>query len=63
MNRRERRAVERMSQKEFKRVRDYTLKQLKQKFPDRNFTQEDMVGIDERVKNIIQIEKNNPSNM
>jgi hypothetical protein len=63
MNRRERRFMERMSQKEFKRVRDYTLKQLKEQFPNQNFTKEDLKGIDEQVKNIIEIEKNNPSNV
>lgn len=57
MNRRERRLMERMSQKEFERVRDYTLKQLRQQYPDKNFTKEEIEQAEQKVKDMINIEQ------
>ena len=58
MNRRERRLMDRMSKKEFERVRDYTLKQLKQQYPDKNFTKEEIEESQNKVRQIIELEKN-----
>jgi hypothetical protein len=58
MNRRERRLTERMSKKEFERVRDYTLKQLKERYPDKNFTKEEIEESQNKVRQIIELEKN-----
>ena len=57
MNRRERRLTERMSKKEFQKIRDYTLKQLKQQYPDKNFTKEEIEESQNKVKQIIELEK------
>ena len=57
MNRRERRAMERLSKKEFKKVRDMTLAQLKKQYPDMNFTENEMVEAQETVKQIIENEQ------
>jgi hypothetical protein len=57
MNRRERRAMERLSKKEFKKVRDMTLSQLKKQYPDMNFTENEMVEAQETVKQIIENEQ------
>lgn len=54
MNRRERRAMERMSQKEFKKVKDQTLKQLKKQYPDKNFTKEEIDDADVKIKELIK---------
>lgn len=57
MNRRERRLMDRMTKKEFERVRDYTLKQLRQQYPDKNFTKEEIEIAEQKVKDIINIEQ------
>jgi len=54
MNRRERRAMERMSQKEFQKVKDQTLKQLKKQYPDREFTKEEVDDADVKIKELIK---------
>ncbi len=54
MNRRERRAMERMSQKEFKKVKHQTLKQLKKQYPDKNFTKEEIDDADVKIKELIK---------
>lgn len=56
MNRRERRAMERMSQKEFQKIKKETLEQLKKQYPDMNFTKEELAKDDELVKQIIKNE-------
>jgi hypothetical protein len=56
MNRRERRAMERMSQKEFQKIKKETLAQLIKQHPDMNFTKEEMAKDDELVKQIIKNE-------
>jgi hypothetical protein len=63
MNRRERRAMERMSQKEFQKIKNDTLKQLQKQYPDRNFTKQDMNESDEKLKQIMEQIKNNPENV
>jgi hypothetical protein len=62
MNRRERRAMERMSQREFQKIKNQTLKQLQKQFPDRNFTKQEIDESDEKLKNIIEQIKNTPAN-
>lgn len=57
MNRRERRAMDRMTKKEFQKVRDYTLKQLKLQYPNQNFTLEEITQAEDKVRNIIENEK------
>jgi hypothetical protein len=57
MNRRERRLMDRMTKKEFERVRDYTLKQLKKQYPDYNVSKEEIEQAEQRVKDIIKIEQ------
>jgi hypothetical protein len=63
MNRRERRAMDRMSQKEFLKIKNDTLKQLKKQYPDRNFTKQDLDESDEKLKQIIEQIKNNPNEL
>ena len=63
MNRRERRAMERMSQKEFLKIKNQTLKQLQKQYPDRNFTNKDISEADDKLKQIIEQMKNNPENV
>lgn len=58
MNRRERRAMERMSQKEFLKVKNQTLKQLQKQYPDRKFTKEEIDSADAQVKEILEKVKN-----
>ena len=58
MNRRERRAMERMSQKEFQKIKDQTLKQLNKKYPDKIFTKEEIDDTDVRIKELIKDSSN-----
>lgn len=57
MNRQQRRRMDKMTQKEFKRVRDYTLKQLEKQYPDKDFTKEEIELAEQKVKDIINIEQ------
>lgn len=63
MNRRERRAMDRMSQKEFQKIKNQTLKQLQKQYPDRNFTNKDISEADDKLKQILEQMKNNPENV
>jgi hypothetical protein len=63
MNRRERRAMDRMSQKEFQKVKNHTLKQLQKQYPDRNFTKQEVDESDEKLKQIIEQMKNIPNGL
>jgi hypothetical protein len=63
MNRRERRAMERVTQKEFDKIKSQTLKQLKQRYPDKNFTKEEIDAADEKIIDIINEVKSFQTNV
>ena len=55
MNRRERRAFERLSDKKVEMIKQHTLKQLNKQYPDLKFTKEEMDNADENLKKKIEI--------
>jgi hypothetical protein len=57
MNRRERRAFDKMSIKEFNQIKQQTLKQLNKQYPDRNFTKEEIDEADKKVLEVIELHK------
>lgn len=56
MNRRERRALDRMSKKEFDKIKKQTLAQLQKEFPLMNYTKEELKDDHEIVKQIVKNE-------
>jgi len=55
--------MDRMSQKEFQKIKNQTLKQLQKQYPDRNFTNKDISEADDKLKQILEQMKNNPENV
>jgi hypothetical protein len=55
MNRRERRAFDRLSDKKIEMIKQHTLKQLKKQYPDMNFTKQEIDNADENLKKKIEI--------
>ena len=55
MNRRERRAFDRLSDKKIEMIKQRTLKQLNKQYPDMKFTKEEMDNADENLKKKIEM--------
>ena len=55
MNRRERRAFERLSDKKVQMIKQQTLKQLNKQYPDLKFTKEEMDNADENLNKKIEM--------
>jgi hypothetical protein len=55
MNRRERRAFDRLSDKKIEMIKQRTLKQLNKQYPDMKFTKEEMDNADENLNKKIEI--------
>ena len=55
MNRRERRAFDRLSDKKIEMIKQQTLKQLNKQYPDLKFTKEEMDNADENLNKKIEM--------
>ena len=55
MNRRERRAFNRLSDKKVQMIKQQTLKQLNKQYPDMKFTKEEMDNADENLNKKIEM--------
>jgi len=55
MNRRERRAFDRLSDKNIEMIKQRTLKQLNKQYPDMKFTKEEMDNADENLNKKIEM--------